>query len=702
VQNYRGLKDVSFSLSHFTCIIGENNSGKSSLLQALSLFHSGSTLGEHNYFDPEKEISIAVKLEGIGQQDLARLADAHRERIAAICRDGSLTLVRRYEPDGKSRLRYVAQRPKEERFRDESVSNLMQGQRAGRPFMAKVIEVFPELDGQMEASTNQTDARALVNSLAETVPADQMEPVELDLPTGLDKSVDALLPRPIYIQAVKDLADETKAREGTPFAKVLALLLRAIEGKLNDEKQLFEQLNAKLNRIEGQDGVYVDERLAEVRLVEETVQQHLRESFSNVDLCLRIPPPQIKAILAGAQIFVDDGVEGIVETKGDGLRRAIVFAIMRTYVDLNARGLLDTEGNGVPPDPYLLLFEEPELYLHPKAQQILFAALRTLSAHHHVVVTTHSPIFCGPEAASTFVRLSKQVSCPANGRPFALARYVDLSDMSARDQFQLICFENNNAALFSDTIVLVEGDSDYIVLPHIARTLSLQWDCRRVPVSFVRVHGKGSIRRYRDFLDRFGVRVIVVSDLDLLISGLAAVDDATETQRKQSALLQEVDRVCDARGLTPTPTGKEIADAQSSGALRSQWDTIVSLSGRVLAKTAEFDELAAAIEEWLSWVKRDVRLEVLRNADDANVKRIKQELLADLRARDIFVLERGAIDAYYPEGITGEGKPARAQCFCHTVTSRDDLLALCGETPVDGGAQQKEFEMICQRIFAPI
>jgi hypothetical protein len=122
----------------------------------------------------------------------------------------------------------------------------------------------------------------------------------------------------------------------------------------------------------------------------------------------------------------------------------------------------------------------------------------------------------------------------------------------------------------------------------------------------------------------------------------------------------------------------------------------------VLAKTAEFDELAAAIEEWLSWVKRDVRLEVLRNADDANVKRIKQELLADLRARDIFVLERGAIDAYYPEGITGEGKPARAQCFCHTVTSRDDLLALCGETPVDGGAQQKEFEMICQRIFAPI
>ena len=44
VLNYRGLREVSIPLSNFVCITGENNSGKSSILQSLSLFISGSAL----------------------------------------------------------------------------------------------------------------------------------------------------------------------------------------------------------------------------------------------------------------------------------------------------------------------------------------------------------------------------------------------------------------------------------------------------------------------------------------------------------------------------------------------------------------------------------------------------------------------------------------------------------------------------------
>jgi hypothetical protein len=36
----------------------------------------------------------------------------------------------------------------------------------------------------------------------------------------------------------------------------------------------------------------------------------------------------------------------------------------------------------------------------------------------------------------------------------------------------------------------------------------------------LRITGKGNIRRYREFFVRFGVRVPVIADLDLLVSWL--------------------------------------------------------------------------------------------------------------------------------------------------------------------------------------
>ena len=110
VKNYRGLRDVTIPLSRFGCLIGENNSGKSSLLQALSLFFSGTKLEPSHFFDGFKPIRIAVTFEGIGDADLARLVEEHRTRVAEIIKNGHLVLVRHYGTDGRSSLRYSTQR----------------------------------------------------------------------------------------------------------------------------------------------------------------------------------------------------------------------------------------------------------------------------------------------------------------------------------------------------------------------------------------------------------------------------------------------------------------------------------------------------------------------------------------------------------------------------------------------------------------
>ena len=714
ITNYRALRDVTIPLSRFGCLIGENNSGKSSFLQTLSLFFSGTKLGASHYFDESKPIRIAVTFEDIGDADLARLADEHRTRVVGIVKNGRLVLVRVYDTTGKSSLLYNTLTPNDARFSAENIAALVKGGRPGQAFVNKVVQAFPELNGAVDTTMNQDAVKQKIQELADALPDDQKTTADQPLPTGIDKSIEPMLPDPIYIPAVKDLADDIKTTESTPFGKILAILLQAVEPKLPDAQRLFEELNAKLNRVQQPDGTVVDRRLDEVKLIESTVEKYVRESFAEVALRITIPPPELKTVFSSARIYANDGVDGLIDSKGDGLRRAIVFSILRSYVELKAKltpvaTLVEEPAQAaepaqpqVEPAPasYLLLFEEPELFLHPKAQHILFDALRVFAKEHHVLVTTHSPMLFGPGATETFVKLRKVSDAAIAPRPFTQVQPVDLSDITAKDQFQIICFENNNAAFFADTVVLVEGDSDYLLMPHIAKTLNAAWDVAQVPVLFARITGKGNIRRYREFFTRFGVRVPVIADLDLLVNGFdhIAPDDAVKTARDN--LLAKVDEliVPYANG----PSAKDAKDAHDSGELRGLWRKVRESQAKLKAGTCTQAEHDAAVEAFFAWQRKDDRLAVLKTSKDVQMIQLKHRLLEMLRAGDVYVLERGAIEQYYPDSITGADKPSRAQDFCSKVATREAILACCGEQTVERDGTQvsiNEFEVIFQGIF---
>lgn len=701
VNNYRGLRDVEIPMSRFGCLIGENNSGKSSTLQAISLLRSGAALTRTNFFDDTQEIRIALTLTGITDNDLARLAEEHRAKIAALLRDSSITLVRIYTTDGKSKLKYVAMMPKEQRFLSANIDLLVKGKKPGKPFVTEVIAAFPELSSKVLASMNQSDVRAAIQSLADSLPDDQKQTADVTLPTGIDESVVALLPEILYIPAVKDLADEVKTTQSTPFGKILGILLKAIEPKLADAEELFEQLNTKMNRVRRADGSIQDDRLEEVKLIESTVEKYVRESFASVRIEIDIPPPELKAVLSGAHIFADDGVRGPIETKGDGLRRAIVFSILRSFVELERSGALaETEADPATADRYMLLFEEPELYLHPKAQDILFQALSLFARLHHVLVTTHSPMFFGPEATATFVKLRKVSEPEVTTKPFTRVYPIDLQDMKAKDQFQIICYENNNIAFFADTIVLVEGDSDYLVLPHLARVINPDWDCGKTSVRFAKINGKTSIRRYKEFFARFSTRVVVLADLDLLVRSFDQIDPPANIGILRSELITAIDDGTSNSNSPQERSSEEVRDAHGRGDLKALWQRAKYAYGEYKAGNSTLDEVESTVDEFFAWERDNVRLKALKTPCDDNIRTRKSALLRELRALDVFVLERGDVEAYYPPGIVGRDKPSKAQAFCNIVRTRQAALALCDEIGVDGtGKKISEFEVIFEVIF---
>jgi len=713
VTNYKALRDVRIPLSRFGCLIGENNSGKSSFLQALSLFFSGSKLVASHFFDESKPIRIAVTFEDVGETDLARLAEEHRTRVAGIVKNGRLVLVRAYGTDGKSAVLYNTLTPTDTRFSADGIAALVKGQRAGQTFVNKVVQAFPELDGGVDTSMNQDAVKQKIQELADSLPDDQKMAADQVLPTGIDKSIEPMLPDPIYIPAVKDLADDIKTTEGTPFGRILAILLSAVEAKLPEAQKLFEELNSKLNRVQQPDGTVVDGRLDEVKLIESTVEKYVRESFADVALRITIPPPELKTVFSSARIYANDGVDGLIDSKGDGLRRATVFSILRSYVELKAKLAPAAVEEAAPatdarpqvepaPASYLLLFEEPELFLHPKAQHILFDALRVFAKEHHVLVTTHSPMFFGPGATETFIKLRRVSDAAVASKPFTQVQPVDLSDMKAKDQFQIICFENNNAAFFADTVVLVEGDSDYLLMPHIARTLDPSWDVAQVPVLFARITGKGNIRRYREFFTRFGVRVPVIADLDLLVNGFDHIVPDETVKAARDSLLARVDELIVPDTDGDEPTGRDARDAHDSGELRGLWQRVRQRQAELQADTCTQDDLNDAVEAFFAWQRKSDRLAVLQNSNDGHLLQLKWRLLEMLRAVDVYVLSRGGIEQYYPGTITGGDKPSRAQDFCAKVANREALLDCCGEQEFErDGVQvrEKEFSLIFRCIF---
>lgn len=702
VANYRGLRDVTIPMSQFGCLIGENNAGKSTLLQSLVLFYSGSTLANSNYFDANLPIRIEVCFNDIADEDLNLLADEHRERIRGIVESGRLSLVRVYDTDGKSSLRYKGSVPTDSRFEAERTAQLLKGKKAGASFMKAVTTEFPELDGKITATMNQGEIRNHIQSLADSLPTDQKVEADIELPTGFDKSLAGFLPEPLYIPAVKDLSDDIKTREGTPFGKILGILLKAIEPQLADAKVLFQSLHKQLNRIIKEDGSEVDERLPEVKVIEQTVERYVQESFSSVSIRIRIPPPELKTVLSSAQIIANDGVDGSVETKGDGLRRAIVFAILRSFVELSRTQQLfgDQSAQG-PTRKYMLLFEEPELYLHPNAQQILFEALSIFAQSHHVLVTTHSPSFFSPHATATFVKLRKERDEAISPKPFTCVHAVNLTDIKAKDQFQIICYESNTAAFFAKTVVLVEGDSDYLVFPHIAKLLNIDWTGSKTAVRFCRINGKGSIRRYREFFKRFDTRVVVVSDLDLLLGGFVDIDPPGQLLALRSQLFDALDKIIDTNGDGDfEPSQGKLKDAQKKTDLLGKWKRAKIAVLDFHASKISADEAQDAVNEFFAWERNDRRQSLLQNCSDNSILGKKRGLLKELRSLDVYVLEKGPIEMYYPSEIVGVDKPSKAQFFCASTCTKEAVIRLSEiiEKNVDG-VGETEFEVICKGIF---
>lgn len=180
--------------------------------------------------------------------------------------------------------------------------------------------------------------------------------------------------------------------------------------------------------------------------------------------------------------------------------------------------LLGSEDDGFP----LLLIEEPEAHLHPQRQLLLMRFLQdkaqpTGGGHDHdiqILVTTHSPNLASAIDLDNLLLLQ-------GGKAFSLASgETNLSPSDYRFLQRFLDVTKANL-FFARGVIIVEGDAENILVPTIARLIDR--DLAESGVSIVNVGGTG-FRRYARIFQRkdptqdgeIGIPVACLADTDVM------------------------------------------------------------------------------------------------------------------------------------------------------------------------------------------
>ena len=182
---------------------------------------------------------------------------------------------------------------------------------------------------------------------------------------------------------------------------------------------------------------------------------------------------------------------------------------------MDSEKLLETKRSELSLPGYMLLIDEPEVALHPNAIRAASGYLYNLSKDDswQVMLTTHSPAFINPlEDHTTIVRLDRNSKNPTP-KTFR-SDSVQFSDEERENLKLLNRFGLHLSEMFFGQYpIIVEGDTEYAAFEYIMNNNPEIYILHKRPV-IIRAHGKYTIVLIIKILSHFKVNFSVLHDSD--------------------------------------------------------------------------------------------------------------------------------------------------------------------------------------------
>lgn len=488
INNYRCFRDTSVEFQPgLNVIIGENNSGKTTLLKALSLVfdrrrRSKPTAHDfHRLLTPlnaPPTISVAVTLRSSPHD-----TEADRALVASW--------LTKLDSPWEAKLTYSFFLP--EQHLNEFTSAL-DGSTERDRFFEVVEEFLPKFVSRVYAGNAETQVTADSESLAkfDCQFLDALRDVESEMFSGSTPLFRAML------EEVLDLGKETVEK------RTLRGAFREKSNTLRDD--LVSRLDT--NRLFD---------LVKVTGAADGGDPKLHGAVEETDL------------IAALRLFIAREQFAFPAThQGLGYNNLLYISLM--LASLSFRASEEKRGQNAAIFP-MLLIEEPEAHLHPALQHKLLSHIvsRVQSEPRHnrqVFVTTHSthvtsaarlaPIICFSLKSDGGIRVSY---------PAKLFADTDAGKAS-RGYVERYLDATKSTMLFAKATVFVEGIAEQLTVPALADSLDRSFDEHHVAV--VRVDGV----TFKHFLPLFGAGVFPDLALDRKV---ACIVDADPSRKDKTA-----------------------------------------------------------------------------------------------------------------------------------------------------------------------
>ena len=481
VHNFRGVLDQCFDAKEYSLLVGPNNSGKSTFIDAVRAFYEK----EGFKFKPSEDFPHIVTQDDESWVELTfELTSEEEESLADDYRDGSSTLrVRKFfrtaqkKADGKSRAGLIFAYAKSGDLADDAFygwKNVQGGKLGDLVYVPAISKVD--------------------------------EHAKLSGPSALRDLLSGIM------------ADVVEGGKAFPeFVKQLGTFAETVRTEETEDKRSLSGLESQLNGM---------------------------IASWDTEFRLTFPPPSAASIIKNLLDWeITDSYHGkpqSVEHYGSGFQRHLIYCLIQLGAQYIGKKKA-TKKKDFTPDLTLVLFEEPEAFLHPPQQVELARNLRLVASRPswQVICSTHSSHFASRQASDipSLVRLRRdagemkasQISeadwasiIDANVAINQIAeKYPKLAKSLHEDDWKpemeavkhfLWLNPDRASAFFANHVLLVEGPSEVAFVNRLVGDGTLKGD--HCGLHVLDCIGKFNIHRFMNLLGALGISHAVLHDDD--------------------------------------------------------------------------------------------------------------------------------------------------------------------------------------------
>ncbi len=515
IKNFRSIDDCELIIADFASLIGPNNCGKSTVLRAIEIFlnQEKPELTDWSRGHEEEELIIEGKFGELQKWE------RNTPGVAGIVRDNEiqLRLVAIQSEDDKtdSKLKVTT---KYEAYIPEVIIEGWADKWSDLSEEIKKCAQELEIDGT--SWRNQSKKEILRQSLIQNLPnlVTHGNARWTDANISISAALKQAIPQAVLIPAVKDASDDAKSTSTTSFGKLLKrIIVPAIESspEFAELKTIVEKLGSRLTGANG------STQLEAVQKLSDAISTRMSDIVEAKVIFKLDPPDTNKFIGTNTSIKIDSGIETDINLQGHGVQRSLIFALIEVIAHHEAE-IASREGEALNQKATVLLFEEPELYMHPHLMRRLKKALKGIanSDNWQVIISTHSPFLLDVANDPKSLIIFRKKDSKGNRFKQLHIDPFNQDDRSRNDRMALrasLDFHPTVAeGFFAERVVLVEGDTEMAVFRHSEHLLKLlQISPEKSDLTtLISCGGKWTIPAMARLLRDFEIPFRVVHDID--------------------------------------------------------------------------------------------------------------------------------------------------------------------------------------------